>query len=93
MDKRIEQLALQAKAYANEQNELYGVDFKHTYDSKFAELILQDVFNIVRTEHSGHYADYTDESKCQEERDVRKACCFALVNLSVGLQEHFGVEL
>ena len=47
MNELIKRLAEQAEQYANEQNELYGVDFKSEYDSKFAELIVKTVMNDV----------------------------------------------
>ena len=40
MNDRIRELANQADQYANQQNELYGVDFKTEYDQKFTELII-----------------------------------------------------
>jgi 2,4-dienoyl-CoA reductase-like NADH-dependent reductase (Old Yellow Enzyme family) len=47
MNERIKELANQADQYANQQNELYGVDFKTEYDQKFAELIVQECIDIV----------------------------------------------
>ena len=47
MNELIKELANQADQYANQQNELYGVDFKTEYDQKFAELIVKEVTNIV----------------------------------------------
>ena len=45
MNQRIRELANQADQYANQQNELYGVDFKIEYDQKFAELIILECAN------------------------------------------------
>jgi hypothetical protein len=47
MNQQVEKLIEQAEAYANEQNELYGVSFKQTYNSKFAELIVRECAIIV----------------------------------------------
>jgi hypothetical protein len=47
MNERITELANQADQYANQQNELYGVDFKTEYDQKFAELIVKECFDEI----------------------------------------------
>jgi hypothetical protein len=56
MNERIRELANQADQYANQQNELYGVDFKTEYDQKFAELIIRKCAKV---------ADLADENKCE----------------------------
>lgn len=47
MNERIVELAKQAKEYADEQNELYGVDFSTEYNAKFAELIVWECANVA----------------------------------------------
>jgi hypothetical protein len=42
MNERIQELAEQATEYANEQNELHGVDYVMTFKEKFAELIVRE---------------------------------------------------
>jgi len=77
MNERITELANQADQYANQQNELYGVDFKTEYDQKFAELIVQECamlvegFEITQEVALDEYVDYEASSV---------------------LKEHFGVE-
>jgi hypothetical protein len=77
MNELIKELANQADQYANQQNELYGVDFKTEYDQKFAELIVQECamlvegFEITQEVALDEYVDYEASSV---------------------LKEHFGVE-
>jgi hypothetical protein len=47
MNERIKELAEQAKEYANEQNELYGVGYVITFKEKFAELIVRECASLV----------------------------------------------
>jgi hypothetical protein len=46
MNERIQELAEQATEYANEQNELHGVDYVMTFKEKFAELIVRECADI-----------------------------------------------
>ena len=48
MNERIRELAEQATEYANEQNELHGVDYVMTFKEKFAELIVRECAEIVK---------------------------------------------
>ena len=47
MNERIQELAEQATEYANEQNELHGVDYVMTFKEKFAELIVGECQSVV----------------------------------------------
>ena len=71
MNERIRELANQADQYANQQNELYGVDFKTEYDQKFAELIVQECIDIVAA--GGEFASRPKlVEKLQEHFGVRE---------------------
>ena len=61
MNQQIKELVEQADAYANEQNELYGVDFKTAYNEKFAELIVRECADIC------YNREYTDGSRYGDE--------------------------
>jgi hypothetical protein len=47
MNKRIEELSDEAHAYACEQNDLYGVSYRKTFEQKFAELIVSECTKIA----------------------------------------------
>ena len=74
MNARIKALAQQAKKYADEQNELYGVDFNTEYNAKFAELIVKDVFAMLKESciagDEGTLADFIDDRLGDAASDV-----------------------
>jgi hypothetical protein len=66
MSELIKKLANEAEQYANEQNELYGADFKIEYNKKFAELIVLECADIAFDKSP------TDESACDISTAVRE---------------------
>jgi hypothetical protein len=55
MNERIRELAEQATEYANEQNELHGVDYVMTFKEKFAELIVKECLAQVFCDSEDEY--------------------------------------
>ena len=84
MNERIRELAEQATEYANEQNELHGVDYVMTFKEKFAELIVKECAEQIKTQgisaSSEDYGDY--------EIGFNAGLFHALRTT----KEHFGVE-
>jgi hypothetical protein len=77
MNERIRELAEQATEYANEQNELHGVDYVMTFKEKFAELIVRECVNVL------------DKAQWDKGEDW---ICADGTRIIPQIKEHFGVE-
>jgi hypothetical protein len=77
MNERIQELAEQATEYANEQNELHGVDYVMTFKEKFAELIVQEMCSVL------------DKAQWDKGEDW---ICADGTRIIPQIKEHFGVE-
>jgi len=79
MNQRIRELAEQATEYANEQNELHGVDYVMTFKEKFAELIVRECLTIADKEHKlALEFEWDNDDTAQTIKD--------------SIKKHFGVE-
>ena len=80
MNERIQQLAEQATEYANEQNELHGVDYVMTFKEKFAELIVGECLKIAKNRE-----DEFESAGLLEESN-------AVGNVAYRISRQFGVK-
>jgi hypothetical protein len=80
MNERIRELAEQATEYANEQNELHGVDYVMTFKEKFAELIVGECLKIAKNRE-----DELESAGLLEESN-------AVGNVSYRISRQFGVK-
>jgi hypothetical protein len=87
MNERIKELAGQAKFMAEEdinKQISYNTELK-AFAEKFAELIVQDIFNIMNDQRSYNRCTYTTF-------DLDKARCITQ-EITKRINEHFGTKL
>jgi hypothetical protein len=88
MNERIKELAEQAEEYTDnkiQQPGEYHPDWHDVRDQKFAELIINDVFNIMNDKKTYNKCTYTTF-------DLDKARCVT-TEITKHINEHFGTKL